>query len=514
MSAQLSMDFRLQQQQLLAPHLQQSLKMLQTTSMELHSLIDTQLATNPTLEEYDPARDNLEALGLEDFDPVKQGLSEQKELRNQTIQESENEIHRDTLNNEKACEKELMNITSENENFNDYYDSQNNFANQKLESVSYKEHSPKQDEWYEYKMQSISAAHNLADDLREQYMSLDFTENETIIFQYLIGSLDKNGFLKESSKEIADDLKEDTAKVEELIKILKSFYPPGIGAKNLQECLLIQLDQKNCHKSFAYELVSDFYNELLHNQLQIITKKTGKSIEEIQKAIHKIGKLDPKPGRDLSTTNAPVIRPDIIVTRKPDGLFNVITNDNLLPYIRIIPNIKKIVKDKELNKQEKKYLKTEIQEGETLINSLKYRKRTILAVAEAIVERQKDFLNNGSTFLKPLCMKTIAKKVNVHEATVSRTVNGKYMDTPQGIIEMRSFFSSNISDSGEIEISTNAAKAKLKEVIDAENKQKPYSDDKLAEKLTNEGISIARRTVAKYRIALKIPNMRHRKQFK
>ncbi len=514
MSAQLSMDFRQQQQQLLAPQLQQSLKMLQVTSMELQSLIDTQLATNPTLEEYDPTRDDAESLGLEEFDPDIQDLSEQKATRNQTIEESENEIHRDTLNNEKACEKELANITSEDETFNDYFESQNNYGKSGLESVSYKEYSPKQDEWYNYKMQSISVKHNLSDELKDQYISLDLSEKETEIFQYLIGSLDKNGFLKEDAEKIAEELRCEPEPVEKLIETLKSFYPPGIGAKDLKECLLIQLDRLGSHETFAYQLISDFYNELLHNQLQIISKKSGKTIEEIQDAIHQIGTLDPKPGRDLSTINAPVIIPDIIVTRKEDGSFYVETNDNLLPYIRVIPSMKKLVKDKTLDKQDKKYLKNEIYEGETLVNNLQFRKRTVLAVAESIVERQKEFFNNGYSFLKPLCMKTVANEVGVHEATVSRTVNGKYMDTPQGIIEMRYFFSSNISGANETEVSTNAAKAKLREVVESEDKQKPYSDEKLAEKLTEKGISIARRTVVKYRKALNIPNMRHRKEFK
>ena len=514
MSAQLSMDFKQQQLQLLAPQLQQSLKMLQATSMELQSLIDTQLATNPTLEEYDPTRDGIDSLELKEFDPDFQDISEQKASRNQSLQESENELHRDTLNNEKACEKELSNIISEDANFNDYYESQNNYGKNGLESVSYKEYSPKQDEWYNYKVQSISVEHNLSDELREQYLSLDLSEKENEIFHYVIGSLDKNGFLKEDFEKIAEELNENPETVKKIIETLKSFYPPGIGAKDLKECLLIQLEQLNMHETFAYQLISDFYKELLHNQLQIISKKSGKTIEEIQEAIKQIGKLDPKPGRNLSTANAPIIVPDIIVTRKEDGTFYVETNDNLLPYIRVNPSIKKLVKDKNIDKQNKKYLKNEIYQGETLINNLQFRKRTILAVAESIVEKQKEFLNNGYAYLKPLCMKTIAKEVGVHEATVSRTVNGKYMDTPQGIIEMRYFFSSNISNDDEAEVSTNAAKAKLQEIIEKEDKQKPYSDEKLVEKLAEKGISIARRTVVKYRKALNIPNMRHRKQFK
>ncbi len=514
MSAQLSMDFRQQQLQLLAPQLQQSLKLLQITSMELQSLIDTQLATNPTLEEFDPIRDNVESIGLEDFNPDKQDVSEQKELRSQTIEEAGNEIHQNTLNKEKACEKELDYLTSEDENWKDYYESQNNYSRHGTESASYHEYSPKQDEWYNYKLQSISVGHNLSDDLREQYRNLDLSENENEIFQYLIGSLDKNGFLKEDFEEIAEELKEPPEKVEELIGILKSFYPAGIGAKDLQECLLIQLDRIDCHESLAYQLISDFYNELFHNQLQIISKKLGKPIEEVQVAIRQIGTLDPKPGRDLSTDNAVVINPDIIVTRREDGSFYVETNDNLLPYIRVNPKMKKMVKDKSLDKGNAKYLKKEIYEGEALVNNLQFRKRTVLAVAEAIVDKQKEFLNNGPTYLKPLCMKTIADEVGVHEATVSRTVNGKYMDTPQGIFEMRYFFSSNITGSKESEVSTNAAKAKLIEVIDSEDKQNPYSDEKLAKELTGKGIPIARRTVVKYRKALNIPNMRHRKQFK
>ncbi len=508
------MDFRQQQLQLLAPQLQQSLKLLQTTSMELQSLIDAQLATNPTLEEYDPIRDNPDSQELEDFNPDKQDVSAQNEVRNQTVEESEREISQNTLTKEKACEKELDYMTSEDENWKDYYESQENYSRHGLESASYHEYSPKQDEWYNYKLQSVSVRHNLSDDLREQYINLDLSEKENEIFQYLIGSLDNNGFLKEDYEEIAEEIKEPPETVERLIGILKTFYPAGIGAKDLQECLLIQLERMGKHDSLAYQIISDFYNELIHNQLQIISKKLGRTMDDIKDAVHQIGTLDPKPGRDLSTDNAVVINPDIIVTRKEDGSFNVETNDNLLPYIRVNPKIKKMAKDKSLDKQNLKYIKKEINEGEALVNNLEFRKRTILAVAEAIVEKQKDFFNNGPTFLKPLCMKTVAEEVGVHEATVSRTVNGKYMDTPQGIYEMRYFFSSNISGEEGNGVSTNAAKAKLSEIVEAEDKQNPYSDEKLAQLLTEEGIPIARRTVVKYRKALNIPNMRHRKEFK
>jgi RNA polymerase sigma-54 factor len=515
MSPELSTQLRLSQIQTLAPQLQQSLKLLQLPSLELQELLTQQLATNPVLEEYDPIRDPEDGDGIEQFDPDRQDLVGKREDREKSYAQETRDQTEPGISAEEKYEKELNYITDEDENWNNYYEASNQFQKYgvQTEAVSYREASPTQDEEYTFRINSIASGRTLRDELREQYLSLDFTDEENEIFEYLIGSLDNNGFLKETAEEIAVAINSNPEQVGRIIELLKSFEPEGIGARDLRECLMIQLECRGEKETPAYHILEDYYQELLRNQFERIARRMGMSHDELREAIQHIGTLDPKPGRDLSIETAQPIRPDIIVTRKNDGEYSVETNDNLLPYVRINPKMKNWVKNKAVDKPTLKYLRGQIRDGEALINNVHFRKRTILAVAEAIVEVQKDFFDEGTTHLKPLSMKEVAEKVGVHEATVSRTVNQKYMDTPQGLYEMRYFFNAHVTDANGKEISTNAVKAKLKEIIEEENKQKPYSDEKLAAILQEEGFPVARRTVVKYRKTLAIPNARQRKEF-
>jgi len=516
MAPNFSTEFRLAQQQILAPQLQQSLKLLQVPAMELQAMIDRQLISNPTLEVYDPNNES-DFEDLKSFDPDVQDKENAREERSQTLTSENNDLlkNSDIDNPDKVYEKELATLISEDENWKSYYESEeipNGYVN-RTESVSYTERKLSDDSDYEFRMQSIPVLHSLIDELREQYLGLSFSPEDNEIFEYIIGSLDKSGFLTETAEEIAKELETDPEHVKEIIEKFKTFEPAGIGASDLRESLLIQLERDGKKGTQVYTLVDEYFDELMHNRRERIAKGLRISIKELDKIIEELSHYDPKPGRDLSTESALVIKPDIIVTRNEDGSYRVETNDNLLPYIRINPRIKNYVKNKAFEKKELSELRNEIRNGESFINNLKFRKRTILAVAEAIVEAQKDFLSEGPMALKPLCMKEIADKVGVHEATVSRTVNDKYMDTPQGIYEMRCFFSSHVENSDGEDISTNAIKAKLKELIKKEDKKKPYSDAKLSELLKASGYPVARRTVVKYRKALGILNTRQRKTF-
>lgn len=515
MSPELSTQLRLSQIQTLAPQLQQSLKLLQLPSLELQELLTQQLATNPVLEEYDPIRDPEDGDGIEQFNPDTQDITGKREDREKSYAQETREQADTGTSAEEKYERELTYITDEDENWNNYYEAANQFQKYgvQTESVSYHESSPTQNEEYTFRINSIVSRRTLRDELREQYLSLDLSDDENEVFEYLIGSLDSDGFLKEPAEEIAAAINKDPELIAGMIERLKSFEPDGIGARDLRECLMIQLERKGEKESTAYLILEDYYHELLRNQFERIAQRMGLSHEKLREAIRHIGTLDPKPGRDLSTETAQPIRPDIIVTRKNDGEYAVETNDNLLPYVRINPKMKNWVKNKAVDKPTLKYLRGQIRDGEALINNVQFRKRTILAVAEAIVEVQKEFFDEGTTYLKPLSMKEVAEKVGVHEATVSRTVNQKYMDTPQGLYEMRYFFNAHVTDADGNEISTNAVKAKLKEIIEGENKHKPYSDEKLAAILQEEGFPVARRTVVKYRKALAIPNARQRKEF-
>jgi RNA polymerase sigma-54 factor len=515
MRPELSTQLRLSQIQTLAPQLQQSLKLLQLPSLELQSMLAQQLSLNPTLEEYDPIRDSNDGNEAEQFNPDVQDITGQQEDREKSYAEEKYDSMNSSATVEENYEKQMSQITDEDDNWNNYYEASNQMQQYgvQTESVSYRESSPSRDEEYTFKINSIASRRNLRDDLREQYLSLDLSEEENDIFEYLIGSLDSCGFLEESVEEIAITTHKDINLIAQTLTLLKTFEPIGLGAKNLRECLMIQLEHKGDRDSLAYQVLDDYYQELLRNQFERIAQRLGISHDDLREAINHISTLDPRPGRDLNNEAAQHIRPDIIVTRQNDDTFLVETNDNILPYVRICPKMKNWVKHKAVDKPTLKYLREQIRDGEALINNIQFRKRTILAVAEAIVESQKDFFTEGTAHLQPLSMKEIADKVGVHEATVSRTVNQKYMDTPQGLYEMRYFFNAHVTDTDGNEISTNAVKAKLKEIIEKENKQKPYSDEKLAGILQEDGYPVARRTVVKYRKGLKIPNARQRKEF-
>jgi len=515
MSPELSTQLRLQQIQTLAPQLQQSLKLLQLPSLELQALLTQQLSANPILEEYDPIRDSDETDDIDQFSPDAQDMSGKREDRAKTVAEEKASLSLNGGDIDSEYEQKLESIRNNDENWEEYYEASNRYQKYGIEteSVSYHERSPTQDEEYNFRINSIVSNRTLADDLREQYLSLDLPEEQNEIFEYVLGSLNNSGFLPETAEDIAATLHKDVALVEKCISLLQTFEPPGIGAHDLRDSLLIQLAARGEADSLAYKVLQNFYQDLVHNHFERMARRLNVSHEELHEAIHQIGTLDPRPGRDLSVDSAQPIRPDIVVTRTRNGDFHVETNDNLLPYVRINPKMKNWVKNKAVDKSTLKYLRGQMRDGEALINNIQFRKRTVLAVAEAIVEAQKDFFDEGTTHLKPLSMKEIADKVGVHEATVSRTVNQKYMDTPQGLYEMRYFFNTSVTDDDGNEISTNAVKGKLKEIIDSENKQKPYSDEKLAALLQKEGFPVARRTVVKYRKALEISNARQRKVF-
>lgn len=516
MTAQLSTDIRMQQLQVLAPQLQQSLKMLQLPTMDVQALLAHQLSTNPTLEQYDPIRDVGADEDLLSFDPDQQDTSYAEEKRRETVSRERTELAAENDYEQRGehllAQDDSIIVNDEDipaPHASDVFESHG----YQYESVTYRERSGQEDEEYTYRMQAIPADESLADELRMQFHAMVDSQDDYDIFEYILGSLDASGFLTETPEQIADTCSIPIERVQSIISLFQSFDPPGIAAPDLRSSLLIQLQRKGNTDSRAYRIIEEFYPELLTHKLEKIARALNISHAELQDAITEIGTLDPRPGRDLTTGTRQTITPDVIVTRQPNGEYSVETNDSLLPYVRVSPRIRQMMKDGQMKAAEKKYMRTQVQEGETLVHNLEFRKRTILAVAEAIVEEQKAFLDDGPLHLKPLGMKEVAEKVGVHEATVSRTVNGKYMDTPQGVYEMRYFFSTHLSDDEGHDVSSNAAKAKLKKLIESEDSHKPYSDDALAKLMTKDGFPVARRTVVKYRKALGIPNMRYRKEF-
>jgi len=303
--------------------------------------------------------------------------------------------------------------------------------------------------------------------------------------------------------------------LKEAISLVQKLEPVGVGARDLRECLLIQLEQNVEDMSFEYRLVADNMDELLENRLPEIAKQMNCNVDRINQAIKRLSKLDTSPGLQIGRDDNHPITPDVIVEAFNNlDEYSVRLTDFSVPNLKISSYYTTLAKDTTVSEKTRKFLQENIQAGRWIIDAIEQRKNTLLKVAKSVVKHQHDFFEKGSLYLRPLPMSKVADEVGVHLATVSRAVAGKYIQSPWGILPLRKFFSGGMEDANGQAHSWEAIRVKLREIIDAENKSKPLNDDQIREKLAESGIiNIARRTVAKYRKLLKIPTARFRKKY-
>jgi len=362
----------------------------------------------------------------------------------------------------------------------------------------------------------------------------NLSEKELKIALFIIGNLDDSGYLRRDLVALVDDLAfsqnimTDEKEVERLLKMIQSFDPPGVGARNLQECLLIQINRlpyNDEHVELAKQILERFFNEFTKKHYSKIIKRLEISEEELKEAINVILELNPKPGNSLNESTKVVqhIIPDFIVSYE-NGELSLRLNARNAPELHISRKYREMMetyskskdkKEKRKNREALTFVKQKIDSAKWFIDAIKQRQHTLLSTMEAILEYQRDYFMEGDeTLLKPMILKDIAEKVNLDISTISRVVNSKYVQTPFGTFLLKDFFSESLStDSGE-EVSTREVKKILQNIIDEEDKQKPYSDEKLAKLLNEKGYNIARRTIAKYREQLGIPVARMRKELK
>jgi RNA polymerase sigma-54 factor len=301
--------------------------------------------------------------------------------------------------------------------------------------------------------------------------------------------------------------------VERALKLVQSFDPMGVGARDLKECLSIQLEQLGLKGSLADVIVSNHLREIETRRFQDIVKSLGVSLEEILAVVKIIQGLEPKPGRPFLTDEAQIIIPDIFVTKSDDD-YVVVLNDDGLPKLRISPYYQKLLMDKTHTPDAtRNYLESRFRSAIWLVRSIEQRNRTICKVAESIVKFQREFLEKGVDSLKPLVLRQVADDISMHESTISRVTTNKYMHTPQGIFELKYFFNSSLSRSGEFggEVSSVSVREIIRQMVSGEDPQNPLKDQEIVERLRNQHIEIARRTVAKYRVELKIPQASRRR---
>lgn len=463
--------------------------LLQLPLLSLEQKIQTELELNPVLEEGLEEDDEMEVETIES-DP-----DEAKEL--------EQELKLTEDNNNTDLDKKELDKAQDDAEWDDLINDEDNY-----EYKIPKDHSEEDFERPEVEVTSMT------DYLLEQlnYLTLDNLQKK--IGEYLIWNIRDDGYLDEalSLENVAEIFEYPVQKIEEILKRIHYFDPVGIGARNLQECLLTQLLDKKNPSKLAVKILTDHFEDFKNKRYDKLLSVLNVSAEELKAVIEIIGKLNPKPGEGLVTNKDNYLIPDFVI-EKVDNEFIVTLNDWNIPPLRISKTYQSLLKDrKNTDKETRQYIRKKIETAKWFINSIYQRKATMLKVMNAIIEKQYDFFDKGPAHIKPLIMREIADIIQMDISTVSRVANGKYVQTDYGVFELKYFFNEKIeTDDGE-EISTRKVKTRIKDMIEDESPQKPLSDEKISQILNDEGFPVARRTVAKYREQLSIPVARLRKR--
>ena len=352
----------------------------------------------------------------------------------------------------------------------------------------------------------------LPEHLLTQLHMTNLSEKEIFIGEYIIWNINEDGYLSCSADLISENLDMSTEEVEKVLHVIQHFDPVAIGARNLKECLLIQMTEKNPKNTVAITILKDHFEDFANKRFEKIAKKMEINLDDIRNAMEEITRLNPKPGEGYVIYHQNVVVPDLIVERE-NGDFRIVMNDWNIPHLRINNSYKKLLLDKKKTPRETRdYIRRSLESARWLINSIHQRRATILRVMETIIDQQREFFEKGKDYLKPMILKDIADEIGMDISTISRVTNGKYVQTEFGVFELKYFFSERIkSDTGE-DVSNKKIKSLIKEIIKNENSRKPLNDQKIAELLKEKGFNVARRTVAKYREQMMIPVSRLRRK--
>lgn len=357
----------------------------------------------------------------------------------------------------------------------------------------------------------VKKTYNLRDYLRWQVGVSDFDSHERVAAEWVIENIDDNGYLAYSLDEIAKTSGFPLETLEKILRKIQKLDPTGVGARNLQECILIQYEAQKKKDPLFEVILSSHFDLLQKNNLKEIARKTQYPIETIRKVVNLIKEFDPKPGRNFSDEYTPYVVPDVYVVKTENG-FEIFLNDEDIPDVTLNRYYIELYSKKKVNAETKKYIKHKIRQGEWFIKSLQQRQRTLYLTAKSIVKFQEDFFEGGIKHLKPLILRDVAQDIGVHESTVSRITTNKYISTSHGIFEMKFFFPTGIEKNDGNVLSTDVVMALISEIIHKEDKTRPLTDDRIVMILGDEhNIRIARRTVAKYREILNILSSKDRR---
>ncbi|MDQ6785755.1 MAG: RNA polymerase factor sigma-54 [Acidobacteriota bacterium] len=519
--ASLRLTQKLSQRMVLTPQLRQRIEMLQMSTLELSELIQQEMVANPVLEEVASEEESQEisekildqnAEGGEET--YQNGQDKDFEFSSGVDNSGENfspenasengfddnsnvdfESESETPTVEKADPFEEVDYGRE---FQDYLD-----PGYKTQEIEFKEDAPSFDQF-------LSRAPSLTDHLEWQLNMQQISDKLEEIAVCVIGNLNEDGRLTTSDEEIAEMCDCSLEAVEKARNVVMRLDPVGCGVRDVKECLLVQLEANGEGESLASDLVRNHLEDLQPHRLQHLSKHTGIDVHTLDEEINKIRVLDPYPGRRYSSDEPIYVSPEVYIEKIEEDYVVYFTDDGS-PRLRISHTYQKMLGQDQTTKEEKDFIKEKMRSAVDLLRNIEHRRQTIYRVVECIVHRQREFLDKGVQFIKPMMLKDVAEDIGMHLSTISRVVNRKYAHTPQGVIELRRFFSEGMLNEDGEEVSTRILKLRIKKMVEEEDSHKPLTDDQIAKILAKEGNKLSRRTVAKYRDQMQIPGSRERK---
>jgi RNA polymerase sigma-54 factor len=509
----------LQQKMVLTPQLRQRIEMLQMTSLELNELIEQELVSNPVLDEVQPGEevqeisDNIldqNAEGVDSYDSEPDGSREptssssldaidaanpdSAELNGTDPSEPSSDAQ-DDFSAESADAFEEIDYGRE---FQDYLD-----PGYRTQEIEYKDDAPSFEQF-------LSHTTTLSEHLEWQLNMLDVNDAVKEAAYNIIGNLDEDGRLTIAVEDIADLSGCTIEQAHEAREQVLNLEPVGCGALDVKDCLLAQLKANGHGDALASTLVADHFEDLQPHRLQHLSKATGIDVHALDAEIDKIRCLDPYPGRRYSSDDAIFVAPEVYI-EKIEEEYVIYFADDGSPRLRISPTYHQLLDQTETSKEAKDFIKEKVRSAVDLLRNIEHRRQTIYRVVECIVQRQREFLDKGVEFIKPMMLKDVAEDIGMHLSTISRVVNRKYAHTPQGVIELRRFFSEGMMNEEGEEVSTRILKLRIKKLVEEEDTRKPLTDEQIVKVLAKEGVKLSRRTVAKYRDQMNIPGSRERK---
>ncbi|MER3416115.1 MAG: RNA polymerase sigma-54 factor [Gemmataceae bacterium] len=476
-----SQQLRLQQKMILAPRMIQSMEILQLPILALQERIEQELQDNPVLElKTDVEETTAPAPAESDTEP-------------------------ELVVNEQTGEEDFGRLEDLSSEWEDYFDEGHRPSAGHAQELGEKR--------YELLQNVPCRPPSLYDYLDEQLRFFDAPPAVMALARLIIGNLDARGYLTVPLEDIVAQAGADAtlAQAQEALRLVHKLDPPGVGARNLQECLLLQLTPDTPHLDLVRLLIERHLEDIEHNRLPVIEKRTGRSREEIRAAIAVLRTLNPAPAAHFAPPTTAYVVPDLVVERDENGNYQLRLTDDGLPEVHI--NRKYLEMLKQADQKTRDYLRRRLASAQWLIEAIKQRRQTLLKVAQAILARQRAFLEHGPDHIEPLKMQQIADEVGVHVTTISRAVDDKWIQTPRGVYPLRRFFTSGTIAEDGSQVAYEAIKRKLQELIAQEDKTNPLSDEELVAKLRAAGYPVARRTVAKYRKQLRIPSSRQRRDW-